>query len=152
MTFEDLLKQLTAALRTAASLLETAGSHPDGELPGEVRPLRDPGEDTFLREWTEKCFRSLALLHEELSYLSAPVCGEYRLELLPGGRYGFFDKDGKLHSFSCGKAIEAKIHDSRGRQHWVKSRIEHNGSDYFLWEYPVIPLTGLTVREREVAL
>ena len=56
-----------------------------------------------------------------------------------------------MHALSYGKTIEAKLHDRHGRPCWVKSRIEHDGSDYFLWEHPDIPLTSLTVREREVA-
>ena len=149
MTFDDVFKQLHAIDRAAASLLEAAGFHPDEGLGGTVRPLKDPAQDIFLRELTENLLESLGQLHEELAYLTSPVSGEYRLEPFPDGRYGFFDRDGKRHSLSCGRTIEAKIHDRYGRQRWERCRIEHDGSDYYLWGHPDITLT---VRERKVAL
>ena len=150
MTFDDVFEQLAAIDRQAVSLLEAAGFHSDEGLGGAVRPLRDSAQDIFLRDLTENMLDSLQLLHEELSYLKSPVCGEYRLEPFPDGRYGFFDKEGRRHLFSCGKAIEAKIKDRYGRQRWVRSRLEHDGSGYYLWGHLDIPLAGLTVREREV--
>lgn len=150
MTFDDVFEQLAAIDRQAVSLLEAAGFHSDEGLGGAVRPLRDSAQDIFLRDLTENMLDSLQLLHEELSYLKSPVCGEYRLEPFPDGRYGFFDKEGRRHLFSCGKTIEAKIKDRYGRQRWVRSRLEHDGSGYYLWGHLDIPLAGLTVREREV--
>ena len=67
MTFKDVFGRLDAIDREAVSLLEAAGFHPD-EGPGEtVRPLRDPAEDIFLREFTENLLESLELLHSELA-------------------------------------------------------------------------------------
>ena len=149
MTFDDVFEQLAAIDKAAVPLLKTAASHPDEGLRGSVRPLADTAQDSFLREQTENLLESLALFHAEFCYLTSPVSGEYQLTLFPNGRYGFFD--GNIHTLSCGKAIEAKLHDSHGRPCWVKSRIEHDGNDYFLWGYPGIPLTGLTIRERKVA-
>lgn len=150
MTFNDVFERLAAIDRAAASLLEASGFHTDEGLGGAVRPLRDPAEDIFLREFTENLLESLELLHQELAYLKSPVCGEYRLEPFPDGRYGFFDKGGNIHSLSCGRTIEAKILDRYGRLRWTRCRIEHDGSDYYLWGHSDIPLTGLTVRKREV--
>ena len=78
MTFKDVFRQLDDIDRAAVSLLEAAGFHPDEGLGGTVRPLRDPAEDIFLREFTENLLESLELLHEELAYLESPVSGEYR--------------------------------------------------------------------------
>lgn len=152
MTFDDVFEQLYTIDKAAASLLKATDFHPDEGIGGAVRPLRDPAQDIFLREFTENLLESLQLLHEELAYLKSPVSGEYRLESFPDGRYGFFDKDGITHTLSCGKTIEAKLHDRYGRLCWIRCRIEHDGSDYYLWGHMDIPLTGLTVREREVAL
>ena len=149
MTFDDVFEQLAAIDKAAVPLLKTAASHPDEGLRRAVRPLADTAQDSFLRERTENLLESLALFHAEFRYLTSPVSGEYQLTLFPNGRYGFFD--GNIHTLSCGKAIEAKLHDSHGRPCWVKSRIEHDGNDYFLWGYPGIPLAGLTIRERKVA-
>lgn len=148
MTFDDVFEQLAAIDKAAVPLLKTAASHPDEGLRRAVRPLADTAQDSFLRERTENLLESLALFHAEFRYLTSPVSGEYQLTLFPNGRYGFFD--GNIHTLSCGKAIEAKLHDSHGKPYWVKSRIEHDGNDYFLWGHPGIPLAGLTIREREV--
>ena len=150
MTFKDVFGRLDAIDREAVSLLEAAGFHPDEGLGGTVCPLRDPAEDIFLREFTENLLESLELLHEELTYLGSPVSREYRLELFPDGRYGFFDRDGTARRLSCGKVIEAKILDRYGRERWTRCRVEHAGSDYYLWGHMDIPLAGLTIREREV--
>lgn len=150
MTFKDVFGQLKAIDRAAVSLLEAAGFHPDEGLGGTVCPLRDPAEDLFLREFTENLLESLELLHEELTCLGSPVSREYRLELFPDGRYGFFDRDGTARRLSCGKVIEAKILDRYGRERWTRCRVEHDGSDYYLWGHMDIPLAGLTIREREV--
>lgn len=152
MTFDDVFERLRTIDRAAASLLEAADFHPDEGLGGTVRPLRDPAQDIFLRELTENMLESLGQLHEELAYLNSPISREYRLEPFSDGRYGFFDRAGRRHSLSSGKTIEAKIHDRYGRQRWERCRIEHDGSDYYLWGHMGIPLTGLTVREREAAL
>ena len=149
MTFDDVFEQLAAIDKAAVPLLKTAASHPDEGLRRAVRPLADTAQDSFLREQTENLLESLALFHAEFCYLTSPVSGEYQLTLFPNGRYGFFN--GNIHTLSCGKAIEAKLHDSHGRPCWVKSRVEHDGNDYFLWGYPGIPLAGLTIRERKVA-
>ena len=150
MTFDDVFKQLAAIDKAAVSLLTAACFYPDEGLRGSMRPLADPAKDSFLRHRTGNLLQSLALLHKEFRYLTSPVSGEYHLERFPNGRYGFFDGNGNMHVLSCGKTIEAKPHDSHGRPCWVKSRIEHDGNDYFLWGYPGIPLAGLTIREREV--
>ena len=150
MTFDDVFERPGAIDRAAASLLAAAGFHSDRGLSGTVRPLMDPAEDIFLREFTENLLESLELLHEELTCLGSPVSREYRLELFPDGRYGFFDRDGTARRLSCGKVIEAKILDRYGRERWTRCRVEHDGSDYYLWGHMDIPPAGLTIREREV--
>lgn len=150
MTFKDVFGQLKAIDRAAVSLMEAAGFHPDEGPGGTVCPLRDPAEDLFLREFTENLLESPGMLHEELACLDSPVSREYRLEPFPDGRYGFSDRDGTAHRLSCGRILEAKIHDRYGRERWAGCRAEHDGSDYYLWGHMDIPLAGLTVREREV--
>ena len=150
MTFDDVFEQVAAIDKAAVPLLKTAASHLGEGLRESVRPLSDTAQDSFLRKRTGKLLEALALFHAEFCYLTSPVSGEYQLERFPNGRYGFFDGNGDIHTLSCGKTIEAKLHDSHGRPYWVKSRIEHDGNDYFLWGYPGIPFAGLIIRERKV--
>ncbi len=151
MTFDNVFEQLHTVDRAVPPLLEASGFLNDRRL-SEVRPLRDPAQDAFLRGIAESVLESLEGLHEDLAYLKSPVSGEYLLEPLPDGRYGFFDRNGNILSLSCGSTIEVKIRDHRERLRWAKCRVEHDGSDYYLWEHAGIPLAGLTVRVREVAL
>lgn len=150
MTFDEVFEHLAAIDNAAVSLLEVAGPCLDEGLWGTVCPSADLAQDSFLRQQTGDLLEALAFFHAGFCYLKAPVSGEYQLERFPNGHYGFWGETGGLHLLSCGISIEAKLHDSQGRPFWVKSRIEHNGSDYFLWERPDIPLSGLTVKEREV--
>lgn len=148
MTFQELFERLCHIDREAVSLLEDTGFYSEDGLDGSVRPLPDILEDSFLREQTRGLLENLEGFHEELSYLRKPARGEYTLERFPDGRYGYRDKAEKERRFSCGDSLEAKICDRYGRRRWVRTRIEHDGSDYFLWGFGDIPLCGLTVRER----
>lgn len=148
MTLNDVFERLHGIGRAASALLKDTGFHPDDGLGESVRHLPDAPEDAFLRGRAQELLDSLWLLHEELRYLEKPSHGEYALRLFPNGRYGYCDRDGAEHIFTCGKRLEAKITDRAGKQRWVRTRIEHDGLRYFLWGYGYVPLSGLTVRER----
>lgn len=148
MTFQELFERLCHIDREAVSLLEDTGFYSEDGLDGAVRPLPDILEDAFLREQAKELLETFEGFHEEFSYLKKPTRGEYSLERFPSGHYGYHDREGKAHCFSCGSSLEAKICDRYGRRRWVRTRIEHDGSDYFLWGFGDIPLCGLTVRER----
>ena len=90
----------------------------------------------------------LEKLHEGLHYLKTPTHGEYPLERFPNGRYGYLDDHGIRHILTCGSAVEAKITGTHGNPRWVRTRMEHDGKDYFLWQLDHVPLEGLTIRER----
>lgn len=148
MTLYDVFERLRSLDRTASSLLlDTGFQSPEG-LAFSVCPLQDEAEDAFLRGQAEELLELLERLHKVLRCLKRPPHGAFTLKQLQSGRYGYSDKDGKEHSFTCGKPLEAKVYDPYHQPRWVRTRIEHNGSDYFLWNYPSIALSGLTVRER----
>lgn len=148
MTLNDIFERLYAIDRAAQALLsETGFTRDDGPF-SQVCPKPDDPDALFLMDQVQDLLEPFEVLHEELRYLRAPVHGEFTLQLFPNGRYGYYDEDGRDHIFTCGKTLEAKIHDNYGRQHWVRSRIEHDGSDYFLWGHGLVPLSGLTIRER----
>lgn len=148
MTIDHIFERLCGIDRDAQALLEQAGFTSDDGLGPQVRPDPDDPDARFLRDNAENLLQPFVELHEELRYLRTPAHGEYTLQLFPNGRYGYYDEEGRDHIFTCGKTLEAKIHDNYGRQHWVRTRIEHDGSDYFLWGHGLIPLSGLTIRER----
>lgn len=148
MTLDHIFERLCGIDRDAQVLLSQAGFNSDHGLDPQVRPDPDDPDDRFLRDKAESLLQLFVELHEELHYLATPAHGEYTLQLFPNGRYGYCDEDGRNHIFTCGKTLEAKIHDNYGHLHWVRTRIEHDGSDYFLWGHGLVPLSGLTIRER----
>ena len=61
------------------------------------------------------------------------------------GRYEI-DKD---NYFTCGDAIEILIYnDLSEKNEWVKTRIEHNGADYYAVGYDKLSLNGVIARKR----
>ena len=148
MTLNDIFESLYAIDRAAQALLSEIGFTCDDTSLSQVCPKPEDPDDMFLRDRAQDLLEPFETLHEELLYLRTPAHGEYTLQLFPDGRYGYCDDDGRVHIFTCGTTLEAKIPDNYGRQHWVRTRIEHDGSDYFLWGHGLIPLSGLTIRER----
>lgn len=148
MTLNDIFDRLCAIDRAAQALLSETGFSCDDGLGPQVCRRPDDPDDLFFRDRAQELLEPFESLHEELRYLTTPDHGEYALQLFPNGRYGYYDEDGRSHVFTCGKTLEAKIHDRYGRQRWVRTRIEHDGSGYFLWGHGLVPLSGLTIRER----
>lgn len=148
MTTHEIFSRLCSIDRKAQALIAEAG-FACGDGPGcKVCPdFNNPEERLFL-EALENLAAPLEGLHSGLEYLKAHTYGEYRLERFPNGRYGYFDGYGASHIFTCGSSIEAKIIDAQGRAQWIRTRMEHDGDDYFLWQHGSVPLDGLTIRER----
>lgn len=148
MTLINIFERLCSIDQEGQALLFASGfDRMDGFGPQVASGQNDP-DTLFLKDRLYDLLKPFETLHEELQYLKSPCHGEFPLKQLPNGRYGYFDENGACHVFPCGVSLEAKIPDKYGRQHWVRSRIEHNGSHYFLWGYGSIPLSGLVVRER----
>lgn len=148
MTLNYIFKRLYGIDRDAQALLSQTGFTSDDGFGLQVCPDPANPEDRFLLDKAESLLQLFAELNEELRYLETPTHGEYTLRHLPNGRYGYYDKSGREHVFTCGKTLEAKLCDDDGHPYWVSTRIEHNGSDYFLWGHRLVPLSGLTIRER----
>lgn len=148
MTLNDIFERLYVIDRAAQALLSETGFTRDDTSLSQVCPKPEDPDDMFLRDRAQNLLEPFETLHEELLYLRTPTHGEYTLQLFPDGRYGYRDDDSRIHIFTCGTTLEAKIPDNYGRQRWIRTRIEHDGSDYFLWGHGLIPLSGLTIRER----
>ena len=149
MTLEDVYSRLSSIDSQAQSLMWNTGIAEDS-VPWEYIAIdEDDPDDIYLRDTALRLIRPFAKLHEELSYLHLPCIGEHALSLFPGGRYGYHDSIYGSRILSCGSCVEALVPDEHGCPHWVRSRIEHNGMDYYLYGFDTIPLDGLIVRERE---
>lgn len=148
MTLKDVFNRLHEIDQAAQALIRETGFSFDTGSAGKVSFAPEEPDTRFLKESIALLLEPLDQMHCLLSYLEAPASPEHVLERFRNGRYGYRDGNGSRREFSCGQTLEAKIKDSFGRLRWVKTRMEHNGDDYFLMGHPSVPLAGLTVRER----
>lgn len=105
-------------------------------------------QEASLTEPLTELLALLESLHEGLDYLKTPTHGEHPLERFSDGRYGYLDDHGDCRILTCGSTVEAKITEAHGKPRWIRTRMEHDGEDYFLWQLGHVPLEGLTIRER----
>ena len=148
MTLNDIFSRLCDIDRRAQALISETGFDDEYSLGGQVRLNPNDPDDNLLRNAVENMLIPFEDMHEDLLYLKKPTHGEYQLQRLSNGRYGYIDVSGNEKTFSCGSTFEAKIPDENGRPSWIPARIEHDGNDFFLWKHRSVPLTGLPVRER----
>ena len=152
MTLQTIFKRLTDIDRHVQTLIRDIGMDDDCELWDVITPDRTDPDEMFLAGELSDLISPLCRLHRELLYLLMPCSNTQILKRYPNGRYGYdicpFEEG---RTFSCGSPIEALIYDEDGYPRWVSSRIEHNGTDYYLYGYSDVPLTGLTIRERRHA-
>ena len=148
MTLNDIFLRLRSIDCKAQSLISETGFDPSGTLGSQVRLEPGDPDDLFLRNAACHLLLPFEDLHARLNYLSKPAHGEYRIQKFPDGRYGYIDSQGLARIFTCGSTFEVLIPDDSGHLFWAQSRIEHDGSDYYLWRHSSVPLSGLTVRER----
>lgn len=148
MTLEHLFSRLHGIDRAAQALVRDAGFSSDTGLAEGVSLPPDGPDTRFLEESIGLLLDPFTGIHSLLCYLETPVSPEHVLERFPNGRYGYRDGNGSCREFTCGELLEARVWDSSGCRSWVRTRIEHDGSDYFITGYRSIPLSGLTVRER----
>ncbi len=149
MTLQTIFKRLADIDCQFQTLIREIGMDDDYELGDVITPNRADPDEMFLFNELSDLMSPLYRLHRELLYLLMPCSDSQVLRKYPNGRYGYdirpFEEG---RTFSCGSPIEALIYDDDGYPYWVSSRIEHNGTDYYLYGYSNIPLSGLIIRER----
>ena len=149
MTLKTILTRLTDVNHQFQTLLQDIGMDGGCELGDILAPNRADPDEMFLFNELGSLIPTLFRLHQELSRLLMPCSDVHMLRMYPNGRYGYdVLPSGEERTFSCGSHVEALIHDENGNPFWVSTRIEHNGTDYYLYGYRQIPLNGLTIRER----
>ena len=148
MTLKDVFSRLHEIDQAAQALIREAGFSSDTGSADNVPFVPDRPDTHFLKESIELLLAPLSEMHSLLSYLETPASPEYVLERFRNGRYGYRDGKGSRREFSCGQTLEARITDRFGCLRWVKTRVEHDGDDYFIMGHRSVPLAGLTVRER----
>jgi len=106
----------------------------------------EDGQQLFLQSELWKIMEKLSDVMGRIAYLSRPVKEISRLHKNRSGRY----ETEKGHYYTSGSDIEALVKDDYQEvPYWVRTRVEHDGKDYYLVGYKDVRLDGLTVRVRE---
>ena len=81
----------------------------------------------------------------DIDYLNRPIAYTGYLYRNSRGRY-----ETGVKEYTSGNGIEILIYDDfYEKNRWVKTRVEHNGKDYYLVGYGNISMQGLKVRIRK---
>lgn len=81
----------------------------------------------------------------DIDYLNRPVTYTGFLQKNSRDRYETGNKE-----FTSGNGVEVLIYDDfYEKKHWVKTRVGHDGEDYYLVGYRDIQMQGLDVRIRD---
>lgn len=149
MTLKTIFDRLTAIDHQIQPLARVLDIDRDCEPWDNIALNKSDPEEMFLYNKLHALTTPFFRIHQELTYLHLPCTSPHALRLFPNGRYGY---DGQLpaqaRTLSCGTTIEALIRTADGHPLWVCSRIEHDGTDYYLYGYRDISLDGLVIRER----
>lgn len=106
----------------------------------------DDLEELFLYENCRSLVNHLVEVYNDIEYLSKPVVKEGILRKQPNGRYSI---DGDDFEFTSGSSIEVLINKGDYPKHWIATRIEHNGRDYYIYPYKELSPEGIRARRRK---
>ena len=125
----------TASIRTHVDKISA--------MPGEALSAFDA---TVLSVNLEIAADALKTVLEMAAYLSRPVVETSRLWRNGSGQY----ETTRGYCFCEGSTIEVLIPDQYNpdNAHWERTRLQYDGRDYCLAEYPDLHLAGLPVRIR----
>lgn len=106
----------------------------------------EDGEQLFILDELRTVMDKLANVENIIDHLSRPIVETSRLFKNESGRY----ETRSGHCFTSGCSIEALVSDDYHEvPYWIRTRVEHNGEDYYLVGHRDVPMGGLTVRMRK---
>ncbi len=112
-----------------------------------VEADRNDPEQNFLLDEMWRVMKNLTGVLDTIEYLSKPIVEVGTLHMNSRGRYETEEET----ELSCGFPLEALIYDDfDGSRYWAKTRIEHDGERYYLYDYEKYSLDGLKVRIRKL--
>lgn len=143
-TLQTIFEEVTKLNREIERILKASTYIDYGDLSGLDIDTND-GEQIFLRDQMYHIMDKLADAQSQIEYLNLPVGKTTRLHRNACGQYETAEGD-CLH---CGSPLEALIADEyRDVPYWSRTRLEHDGTDYYLVGHSKTSLDGLTVRMR----
>lgn len=144
MTINELFKQTVKMNFELDCILKDSGYQESGFIDGVAVNTKDSDELQLFEELRE-IMEKLSDVNGTINYLRKTIVREDVLHRNTNGRYQLSDGT----EYTCGCGIEALIPDEFYESPcWVISTVEYNGTDYYLVQYPDIPLEGLKVRIR----
>lgn len=140
MTLKELSGEMNRLSSQCKRLLSESGYN-GGEAPEHDR--KEPDQVFLAAEYME-ILNKLEYIAADIDYLTTPVNNEGLLRKGSSGRYSL-----NGYELPSGSVIEAYIYDSnRGRRKWEITRVEHDGTDYYLTAFKGVKLEGLRARTR----
>lgn len=141
---EKVLKEATGLSNEIEELLKLSSYDKYDDLSELKINYKDP-EQLLLLDELRLIMEKLSDAKRHVDYLSKPVKFTGTLFQNSSGKYEL--KNG--HYYSSGSNIEVLISDDyRELPYWVRSRVEHEGDDYYIVGYKDTSLEGLTARVR----
>ena len=105
----------------------------------------EDGEQLFLLDELRGVMEKLADVEDCIRYIVQPVLRTEQLRKNASGRY----ETGSGFYYCCGSPIEALVTDDRyDVPYWVRTSVEHDGTDYYLVGHRDVCMEGLTVHIR----
>lgn len=152
MTITELKSAVQKLSGQISTILSTSGYQQYDDLLSIQYDINNPDDLMIIDEYRQ-LLSKLSDVQYAIDYLSKPVKYEDRLTLRSDGRYGTIN--GTTY-YTSGSRIEfltsEEVMDSDGQfvdvPAWRISRVEHNGTDYYIVGYPDVKLHGLKVRVR----
>ena len=144
-TLENVLCKAMELNRNIRSLLRLSTHKEYDDLSGLEINYED-AEQLFLLDELRIVMDKLADVENIIDRMSRPIAETSRLFQNESGRY----ETRSGHYYTSGSGIEALVSDDcREVPYWTRTRVEHDGKDYYLVGHRGISLDGLTVRVRK---
>lgn len=145
VSLQTLLAEATKLNREIGRILKSSTYSDYGDL-SELDIDTKDGEQIFLRDELDGIMDKLADAQAKIEYLNRPIEEVSRLHKNRSGQY----ETAGGHCFHSGSQIEVLISDEyRDAPYWTKTRVEHDGTDYYLVGNKAVKMDKLTVRVRK---
>lgn len=144
-TIKELYKEAAKLSNEISDLLTASKFTSYDDLSGLEADEKDP-EQHLLREEMRIALEHLEYANITIDYLGKPIAYSGTLHKQDNGRYKLGEYE--LTSGNCLEVLAPSDLLSGNGWEWTKTRIEHNGTDYYLVGYSDLVLEGLTARVR----
>jgi hypothetical protein len=138
----EALQELSGLKQKIDTLLyKTQGDQEYSEVDKNICYGETPDDKLYQNEFYS-IIKKLEEVKESIEYLNLPIKDTGILNKNERGRY-----ESSFMEYTSGYGIEVLLQEEESYK-WVISRVEHNGSDYYIVGYSSVSMEGLQVRNR----